>query len=369
MSTRISRSAAAALFVLVAAAPVRAQQPDTTRLYHLDALVVTAERRAAPIEASTHAVSLLTAAELRALPVRTLAEALRQAPGLTFVDFDGLGNNTADPSVTLQYGGRTCMAFGALYGGGADGGAFTPNGDCTTVHDHDLGAFYGEVIRQTTAGSSDFAIGGSASNDDVAFAVLAVSEVVITGGGDLAAGASSASGEGTSSSTGSGSLAAGAASLSGEGEVRRPVATQVAATVANIVLDPIFIFGLDWGVAGAAVATAIAQAGAAVALGWLLFTRGRNVVRLGLRRFPVRWEPIAGIGRIGIPASLSFVVMSVGGGVFNRAEGLAEEIGADIWARDPEELISVMDRQRERRMSDDQRTVGRKRKIKAVAAA
>lgn len=101
---RIRRSAPVALLVLAAAAPVRAQQPDTTRLYHLDALVVTAERRAAPIEASTHALSLLTAAELRALPVRTLAEALRQAPGLTFVDFDGLGD---DPQIMTRgfYGG------------------------------------------------------------------------------------------------------------------------------------------------------------------------------------------------------------------------------------------------------------------------
>ncbi len=61
--------------------------------------------------------------------------------------------------------------------------------------------------------------------------------------------------------------------------------------------------------------------------------------------------------------------IAVGGGVFNRAEGLAEEIGADLWARDPEELVSVLGQQRERRMDDGQRTVGRKRKNKATAAA
>ncbi len=48
----------------------------------------------------------------------------------------------------------------------------------------------------------------------------------------------------------------------------------------------------------------------------------------------------------------------VGGGVFNRAEGLAEEIGADLWARTPEELVDVMQHQPERRMPVDQRTVG-----------
>jgi methanogenic corrinoid protein MtbC1 len=52
----------------------------------------------------------------------------------------------------------------------------------------------------------------------------------------------------------------------------------------------------------------------------------------------------------------------VGGGVFNRAEGLAEEIGADLWASTPDELVEVMADEPERRMTQDQRTVGRKRR-------
>ena len=32
----------------------------------------------------------------------------------------------------------------------------------------------------------------------------------------------------------------------------------------------------------------------------------------------------------------------VGGGVFNRADGLAEEIGADLWACSPIELVDVL---------------------------
>ena len=51
----------------------------------------------------------------------------------------------------------------------------------------------------------------------------------------------------------------------------------------------------------------------------------------------------------------------VGGGVFNRAEGLAEEIGADLWANDPAELVETMVHDPGRRMDEDQRTVGRKR--------
>lgn len=103
---------------------------------------------------------------------------LKGADDLEVIAVDGIDNNVANPSVTLNYAGRTCMAFAALYGGGADGGSFTPNANCTTLHDEDLGNFYSEVICQTTAGSADFAIGGTSSTDDVAFAAMAVTEVV-----------------------------------------------------------------------------------------------------------------------------------------------------------------------------------------------
>jgi len=58
----------------------------------------------------------------------------------------------------------------------------------------------------------------------------------------------------------------------------------------------------------------------------------------------------------------------VGGGVFNRAEGLAEEIGADLWAKDPMELIEKLQTQADRRAAPDQRTVGRNRKNVRAAA-
>jgi methanogenic corrinoid protein MtbC1 len=63
------------------------------------------------------------------------------------------------------------------------------------------------------------------------------------------------------------------------------------------------------------------------------------------------------------------VQVIVGGGVFNRAEGLAEEIGADLWANDPSELVKQMQAQPERRMAPDQRTVGRKRRTHKRSAA
>lgn len=53
------------------------------------------------------------------------------------------------------------------------------------------------------------------------------------------------------------------------------------------------------------------------------------------------------------------VQVVVGGGVFNRADGLAEEIGADLWANTPAELVQAMCQQPDRRACETQRTVGK----------
>ena len=57
----------------------------------------------------------------------------------------------------------------------------------------------------------------------------------------------------------------------------------------------------------------------------------------------------------------------VGGGVFNRADGLAEEIGSDLWAKDPHELLRRLAAEPSRRATPEQRTVGRHRRSRSVA--
>jgi methanogenic corrinoid protein MtbC1 len=59
----------------------------------------------------------------------------------------------------------------------------------------------------------------------------------------------------------------------------------------------------------------------------------------------------------------------VGGGIFNRADGLAEEIGADLWARSPRELLARLETERDRRAAAEQRTVGRNRRPPKPQAA
>jgi putative MATE family efflux protein len=106
--------------------------------------------------------------------------------------------------------------------------------------------------------------------------------------------------------------------LSGEGEVKVPVMIQAAATLLNIALDPLFIFTLDMGVAGAAMATVVAQVGATAALASLYLRRHDRFVQLRLEPFPLHGETIARIFAVGAPASMSFMVMSAGGAAFNR---------------------------------------------------
>ena len=56
------------------------------------------------------------------------------------------------------------------------------------------------------------------------------------------------------------------------------------------------------------------------------------------------------------------------GGVYKRAEGLAEEIGADLFAAEAQDAVRVANEHPTRRATVDQQTVGRMRRIRKAAA-
>jgi methanogenic corrinoid protein MtbC1 len=56
------------------------------------------------------------------------------------------------------------------------------------------------------------------------------------------------------------------------------------------------------------------------------------------------------------------------GGIYKRAEGLAEEIGADLYAPDGATAVQVANEHPEKRATLDQQTVGRTRRIRKAAA-
>lgn len=61
------------------------------------------------------------------------------------------------------------------------------------------------------------------------------------------------------------------------------------------------------------------------------------------------------------------IQIAVGGGVFSRAEGLAEEIGADLWADHPLELVESLVHDAAHRAPTDQRTVGKVKRYRNAA--
>ena len=56
------------------------------------------------------------------------------------------------------------------------------------------------------------------------------------------------------------------------------------------------------------------------------------------------------------------------GGIYKRAEGLAEEIGADLFAPNAADAVRVFETNPARKATVDQQTVGRTRRIRKAAA-
>jgi putative MATE family efflux protein len=106
--------------------------------------------------------------------------------------------------------------------------------------------------------------------------------------------------------------------LSGEGDMKTPMMIQGAGTILNMILDPIFIFTFGLGVRGAAWATVVSQAVPAAIFVYLLFFNDHAYVKLDFKGFRPRTDILVEIFRVGAPASFSFLIMAVGGAVFNR---------------------------------------------------
>jgi putative MATE family efflux protein len=106
--------------------------------------------------------------------------------------------------------------------------------------------------------------------------------------------------------------------LSGEGDMKLPMIVSAVGTVLNIILDPIFIFGFKMGVAGAAIATVISQSIVFIIFVYLLFIKEHAYITFRMKDFSFSIKIIVDILKVGLPASLSMLIMSFGQAVFNR---------------------------------------------------
>ena len=106
--------------------------------------------------------------------------------------------------------------------------------------------------------------------------------------------------------------------LSGEGDMKLPMAVAGLGTILNIILDPIFIFTLGYGVGGAAMASAISQLIVFLIFVYMLFLKEHAYIRFRMRDFSPSIFIIKDIIRVGLPASMSMIIMAFGQLVFNR---------------------------------------------------
>jgi multidrug efflux pump len=107
--------------------------------------------------------------------------------------------------------------------------------------------------------------------------------------------------------------------LRAEGAAKGVMKGNLIGTLTNIVLDPVFIFLLKMGVAGAAIATLIG-AGCSLLYYLSFYWRRKSLAMPSLRFLKPRWSIYREIFQIGIPASLSMIMMSVGNSIcFNVA--------------------------------------------------
>lgn len=100
------------------------------------------------------------------------------------------------------------------------------------------------------------------------------------------------------------------------GDARTPMKAMILGNVVNIVLDPLFIFGLGLGVAGASMTTLV---------GWLLTAaylnrqlRRHHMVRPGIALQPGTAERWRKIGALGAIIALSMIISPLSLGVINR---------------------------------------------------
>ncbi|AEH24132.1 MATE family efflux transporter [Pyrococcus yayanosii] len=101
------------------------------------------------------------------------------------------------------------------------------------------------------------------------------------------------------------------------GDTKTPVKISMFTVFLNIILDPIFIFSLGMGVAGAALATVFSNAVGAVIGAYLMMT-GRVGLRITRENMRPDWSFYGRIFRVGLPSSIGDSANSFGFVVLTR---------------------------------------------------
>ena len=119
-----------------------------------------------------------------------------------------------------------------------------------------------------------------------------------------------------------------AAIFRSKGDTRTPLIALAAASGVNIVLNLLFVLQFDWGIAGVAAATVIANVVSAIILFHALLTAD-GVIKLHLNALIIDREELFEIVRIGLPAGVQGMVFSLSNLLIQAA---INSLGADAMA-------------------------------------
>ena len=98
--------------------------------------------------------------------------------------------------------------------------------------------------------------------------------------------------------------------LRGEGSVRYSIIGMVVGTIVNIILDPVFIFGLRMEIRGAAIATILGNcAGMMVSI--YIYASGKTLLRPDIKLLRPTGEIVREIFWVGVPATIETLLTSV----------------------------------------------------------
>lgn len=93
----------------------------------------------------------------------------------------------------------------------------------------------------------------------------------------------------------------------GEGDSKRPMYAMIASAILNIILDPIFIYTLDLGVKGAAIATLISAMFVILILIYWFYVKKDTYLKPNMGSFNFKRDISGDIVKVGIPASIQLL--------------------------------------------------------------
>lgn len=103
--------------------------------------------------------------------------------------------------------------------------------------------------------------------------------------------------------------------LRGEGDAKTPMKYMILSVLLNLILDPLLIFGIWFfpamGIEGAALATIIARGVACILLLNHIIS-GKSAMELAFKKFRYSFDIIKRIFSVGVPASISIILISIG---------------------------------------------------------